>query len=263
MIDEDDVALAWNRNAPHWITQVRQGRDTLREKLNNPAFFDQFLPDIAGHDVIDLGCGEGRNTRILAQRGARVTGVDISSRMISAAREMEDSERLGIRYEVSSFSSLEMFADNIFSTAVSTMALMESPHFDRAAKEAYRILRPGGFLYFSVLHPCYWTLGSRWHFNEQGLDVGILVTDYWIEHSYVEVGRFSFVGDEEKAQAFSIPRFPYRLETYINLLCDAGFSITRVLEPRPSIGVSKEAPNLLGPIHRHAPVSIFFAASKG
>jgi SAM-dependent methyltransferase len=262
MIDEATVAFEWNRNAPQWIAQVRQGLDTLRETLNNPAFFDHFLPDLNGMEVIDLGCGEGRNTRLLARRGARMTGIDLASKMIDAAQCAETDEPLGIQYQVCSYTSLNGFPDASFDAAISTMALMESPHFEQAAQEAFRVLRPGGSLYFSVLHPCFWTQGSRWVTDAQGGDKGILVTDYWIDESYMEVGRFTFVLEEPGVVPFSIPRFPYRLETYANGLSQAGFRIMRILEPRPAVADVERHPALLGRIYRHAPVSIFFAALK-
>jgi 2-polyprenyl-3-methyl-5-hydroxy-6-metoxy-1,4-benzoquinol methylase len=76
----DDVARYWNSNADAWAEQVRRGADVAREWLNNPAFLE-LVGDVPGRRVLDAGCGEGYNTRILARRGARMTGVDLSERM--------------------------------------------------------------------------------------------------------------------------------------------------------------------------------------
>ena len=43
------------------------------------------LGDVTGQDVLDAGCGEGYLSRILAARGARVTGVDLSPRLVELA----------------------------------------------------------------------------------------------------------------------------------------------------------------------------------
>src|SRR5215475_1452036 len=43
------------------------------------------LGDVAGQDLLDAGCGEGYLSRILAARGARVTGVDLSPRLVMLA----------------------------------------------------------------------------------------------------------------------------------------------------------------------------------
>jgi 2-polyprenyl-3-methyl-5-hydroxy-6-metoxy-1,4-benzoquinol methylase len=53
--------------------------------------------DLNGLRVLDLACGYGTASRYLAQRGARVTGLDLSARLLSRAGQMEASQPLGIR----------------------------------------------------------------------------------------------------------------------------------------------------------------------
>jgi SAM-dependent methyltransferase len=96
-LGEDEVAAAWDANAATWVAHVRAGYDLYRDLFTLPAFL-AFLPDLGGLEVIDLGCGEGHNTRVLARRGARMTGVDLSARMIAAARASEAAAPLGIVY---------------------------------------------------------------------------------------------------------------------------------------------------------------------
>src|SRR4029453_2132073 len=55
------------------------------------------LGDVAGQDVLDAGCGEGFLARILAGRGARVTGVDLSPRLIDAARRKDPDGQIAYR----------------------------------------------------------------------------------------------------------------------------------------------------------------------
>lgn len=260
-MDEKTVAREWDENAPQWIAEIRRGDDVLREALNNPAFF-RLLPDVRDLKIIDLGCGEGHNTRLIARMGGRMTGVDISPKMIEAATAAEVAEPLGIRYEVCSFTSLTAFRDECFDMVVSQMAFMGSPHFARAAREAYRVLRTGGRLFFSVLHPCFWTRGSRWMFDPNGRDQGLLVTDYWLAKPYLEVDKFRFSSEGGANRPYCVPRFPLRMETYVNGLCRAGFRITRLIEPRPSKKAVHQHPELLGPVYRHVPISILFAAVK-
>src|SRR5215472_9816185 len=164
-ITEDDVARYWDANAGPWADEVRQGHDVAREWLNNPAFL-AFVGDLRGRDVLDAGCGEGYNTRILARRGARMTGVDLSERMIELAREEESRNPLGIQYTRTSYADLGKFADASFDAVVSFMAMMDGPGFDVAMRESFRVLRPGGMLAFSISHPCFLTKRSRWIRNE-------------------------------------------------------------------------------------------------
>ena len=104
-IRESEVAAQWDRNADVWADQVRNRWDIFREHWNNPAFVE-FAGDLSGKTVLDAGCGEGHNTRIFARRGARMTGVDLSAKMIEFARAEELREPLGIRYERASFTNM-------------------------------------------------------------------------------------------------------------------------------------------------------------
>ena len=60
--------------------------------------FLRFVGDVSGLQVVDFGCGEGTNTRRFARAGARMTGIDLSERLIAHARESEE-ERTA-RYRV-------------------------------------------------------------------------------------------------------------------------------------------------------------------
>jgi len=68
----------------------------------NMSRFLQIVGDVSGLTVLDAGCGEGYLSRILAQRGANVTGIDISSRLIEMARAKESEG--AITYQVADLS---------------------------------------------------------------------------------------------------------------------------------------------------------------
>src|SRR5262245_50978075 len=105
----------WNANADVWTKLARAGYDVYRDHLNTPAFL-AMLPDVTGLAGLDIGCGEGHNTRLLARRGARITAIDIAENFIAHARRTEDAEPLGIDYQVAS--AVEMpFADEAFDFA--------------------------------------------------------------------------------------------------------------------------------------------------
>ena len=257
-IDDATVASMWDKNARAWTDQVRDGKDLYREVFNNPCFLE-FVPDLSGRHVIDLGCGEGRNTRLFAKRGARMTGIDLSPLLVEAARAAEQLEPLGIEYHIGSFSQLVQFPNESFDAAISTMAFMDGPGFHDAAHAVQRVLRPGGALYFSVIHPCFCPCGARWVTDSSGRVEGKLVTNYWLDQPYIDEWRFS--SSTEATKPFTILYFPYRLEDYINGLCEAGFSILRIYEPRPS----EEMVRVHAPLQRerdHVPLFMYVAAAK-
>lgn len=59
-----------------------------RDYLNTPAFFDM-LTDVNGPFGLDIGCIEGHNTRLLAERGARMAAINISQVFIQYAQKLE------------------------------------------------------------------------------------------------------------------------------------------------------------------------------
>src|SRR3954466_13710020 len=145
-MDHQEVGRFWNANAPVWTTLARAGYDVYRDYLNTPAFFE-LLPDVAGLAGLDIGCGEGHNTRLLARRGARMTAVDIAEAFIGHARRAESDEPLGIDYRIASAAALSC-ADGAFDFATGFMSFMDVPETGQVVAEAFRVLRPGGFLQF-------------------------------------------------------------------------------------------------------------------
>jgi len=255
---EQDVAGYWNANAEAWAREVRQGHDVARERLNNPAFL-QLLGDLRGRDVLDAGCGEGYNTRLLARAGARMTGVDISERMIALAEDEERAATLGIRYVCTPYTRLEMFPAGSFDAVVSFMALMDGPAFDQAMGEIFRVLRPGGQLIFSITHPCFIVRGGHWMRDEHGAKVAWVVRNYFTPLPWVE--RWRFTDAPAAAPEFSVPRFDRTLSEYINGVLGAGFRLTRIEEPRPSEEYCQAHPSQRG-WREHAGVFLHVQAAK-
>jgi len=264
MIHEAEVAASWNRNADLWTREVRAGFDLYREFYTFPAFLD-FMPPVAGRKVIDLGCGEGSNTRRFAKLGGQMTGVDLSEGMIRRARGKEEEEPLGIVYETGSYGDLPSFEDGQFDCAVSTMALMDGPDLPAAFRAAHRVLKPGGTLCFSVLHPCFITPVVQWLRDEQGVCSGLRVGRYFEKEPFVDYWHFSrrpnTHGVQDYEAPFEVPRFPRALSDYVNALIEAGFRIDRMDEPRPSEDLAREH-EWLARWRQHAPLVLFVLASK-
>jgi SAM-dependent methyltransferase len=93
--------------------------------------------------ILDLATGTGWTSRVLARRGARVTGVDIASGLLEAARARAAAENLPIDYEIGDAENLP-FEDGAFDAVVSTCGIIFATRPDAAAKELARVCRPGG-----------------------------------------------------------------------------------------------------------------------
>ena len=257
---EEEVARYWDQNADLWADQVRKGWDAYREHFNNPAFL-KFTGDLKGKAVLDAGCGEGYNTRLLARSGAQMVGIDISRRLIQLARQEEQRDPLGIRYEVASFTDLSLFEDASFDVVVSFMALMDGPNFEGASKEIFRVLRPEGELIFSMTHTCFLTKGIEWIRDEEGNCIKLIVSDYFDHRPVVQHWKFPKGPIPEDTKPFAVPRFPKTLSEYINALICTGFVLREIEEPRPSEEACKEHP-WLQRWRDHAAIFLYVRAVK-
>ena len=91
--EREDTRALWNRVADDWRIQVGDDGDGNRMLNSDPVLWE-FAGDVSGLAVLDAGCGTGYLSRKLHDRGARVTGMDFSERMIEIARADHPEHRL-------------------------------------------------------------------------------------------------------------------------------------------------------------------------
>jgi SAM-dependent methyltransferase len=244
-VDHTEVRRYWNGNAEVWTRLSRAGYDIYRDYLNTPAFF-AMLPAVDGLEGLDIGCGEGHNSRLLAKQGARVTAIDISEAFVRQGQALEDQEPLGLRYVAASAVELP-FAGATFDFATGFMSFMDVPETGRVLAEAYRVLKPGGFLQFSITHPCFDTPHRRNLRDERGLTYAIEVGEYF-RNLQGEVMEWLFGAAppevREGLSKFRVPRFTRTLSQWLNLLMAQRFLLERVEEPRPSDEVVAACPDI-------------------
>jgi ubiquinone/menaquinone biosynthesis C-methylase UbiE len=244
-MNHKDAGRFWNESAESWVRLARAGYDIYRDHLNSPAFF-AMLPNVEGLAALDIGCGEGYNTRLLAQRGARVSAIDISEVFIRHAKDTEKETPLGIDYQMASAVDLP-FPDGAFDFATAFMSLMDVPETDRALAESFRVLKPGGFLQFSIAHPCFDTPHRRNLRDAKHHTYAIEVGDYFAG-SDGEIDEWLFKAApsnvKQGMRKFRIPRFRRTLSYWLNLLIETGFRFERVEEPRPTDETVAACPGL-------------------
>lgn len=244
-MDSAEVATYWEANAETWTQHARAGYDVYRDALNTPAFL-AMLPPISGLTGLDVGCGEGSNTRRLAQLGAFMHAVDVAPTFIRHAREAEEADPLGIEFQVGDGTALP-FADGSFDFITAFMSLMDIPDQEQALREAHRVLRPGGFLQFSILHPCFVPPHRKVIRDESGMVQAIQLAGYFDSiDGEIDTWWFSTVPgkDREHVPPFRVPRFHRTLSAWVEMLCRSGLVIQKLGEPSASVELARTVPEV-------------------
>ena len=109
------------------------------------------LGDIDGRRVLDAGCGEGYLARALAARGARVTGIDLSARLVGLARARDPGG--SIDYQVADLSRPRPAAAGLFDAAACYLVLSDVRDYRGFAATRAASLAPGGRLVLALNNP--------------------------------------------------------------------------------------------------------------
>jgi len=200
----------WDRVANDWDKQVGNHGDRNRLLSSDPVLWD-FTGDVSGLRVLDAGCGTGYLSRQLAQKGAAVTGVDFSKRMIEIAR----GHAPGIEFHIDSCSELRSLGDEQFDLLIANYVLMDLPDLPGTIRAFHRVLKPGGRAVLVFSHPCF--PAGRATPSRKGLA-------YRWDEPYFEAGKRI---DPPWGHWFHRP-----LSDYWKSFFDAGFRVTGFEEPR-------------------------------
>lgn len=120
------------------------------------------LGELDGEKAVELGCGGAQFGIAVAERGADVTGVDISAAQLAHARGLADERDQNVEFVESSVTDLPM-ADATYDLAFSAWAFQWVEDLQLCFDEAHRVLKDGGKLVFSVDHPYYKILDHETH----------------------------------------------------------------------------------------------------
>lgn len=114
------------------------------------------LGDVAGLDVLEVGCGAAQGARWVAGQGARVVAADLSAGMLREARELDRDARTPVPLLQADATRLPL-ADGAFDLAFSAYGAVPFVADSAAVMcEVARVLRPGGRWVFSLTHPIRW-----------------------------------------------------------------------------------------------------------
>lgn len=206
----------WEPDAEDWVRWARTpGHDAYW--YYRTSFFDLVPPPRAR--TIEVGCGEGRVARDLAERGHRVVGSDPARTLIRHAR---DADTAG-SYVVADGAAVPC-ASGAFDLVVAYNSLQVVADMPSTVREAARLLRPGGHLCLIVSHPAM-DLG---HFVSTASGVVFAVSPAYFESTRVDDSI------EMDGLIVTCHGWTYTLEDYVNAFESAGLAVEALREPTPT-----------------------------
>ena len=175
--------------------------------------------DVAGRRILDAGCGSGPLFAALRDRGAVVTGFDSSAGMLKLARR-----RLGddADLQLADLGSPLPFPDAAFDDVIASLVLHYLEDWTAPLAELRRVLRPGGRLIASVMHPIH------------GHPVVRPGAAYWATYQWSDENTTS------SGQSYVLTFWHRPLPAMISAFTTAGFRIAAIDEPLPAPDTPRE-----------------------
>lgn len=179
------------------------------------------IPNLTDKKVLDLGCGYGWHCKYAVQCHAKsVLGIDLSEKMIEAAKEKNSDEK--ITYRVCDLDDYE-YPDDTFDCVISNLVLHYIEDLNKIYKNIYRTLKNDGILLFNIEHPIFTGgVNQDWVYNHEKKPL------YWPIDNYFYPGlrQTHFLGQ-------SVIKQHHTLTQILNGLLEAGFSIEVIEEVMP------------------------------
>lgn len=217
--------------------------DREEREIKDDPFLSLFLRaigDVSGLTVLDAGCGEGYLARILTRRGAKVTGMEISPRLVELARAKDPQGT--IAYYVADLSQSLPAYHQHFDLSASFFVLNDVADYRGFLSTLGSVIKPGGRAVFFLNNPYSMVLRGQ-------------VTNYF------DSGKaFPYLGMAEAGVHVSY--YQRTLEEYLDACFEAGFQLQRLVDvPTPEGFFTRTSATLL-PIGYHFPFCMILSLIK-
>lgn len=159
-----NVETAYNAWAQQYDTNINATRDLEHKALQ------QTLADIKFENVLEIGCGTGKNTNWLITKANHVTGVDLSAEMLAKAKEKITNDKA--TFIQADIKQAWAFARSTYNLITFSLMLEHIEELHQIFKESANSIDKGGYIYVGELHPFKQYSGSKARFEtEEGLQV--------------------------------------------------------------------------------------------
>lgn len=236
--DTASVRQSWDFAADSYAEGQASGNDYYRYLFFGPAQVEM-CGKVSGLRLLDVGCGNGYFAREMARRGARVSAIDLSPRMIEHASRIESADPLGISYEVLDAAQIDSrFPAESFDMVTSCISIPDMPDVPAILHGIRAVLRPGGRLVASMTHPCTDTPVRSWEIDPSGMKLSLKIDRYFDE------GPIEFTWKRNWPYVFKTSYWHVPLERWFRWILDAGFIVRGLKEPCPAAEAIDAHPDL-------------------
>jgi ubiquinone/menaquinone biosynthesis C-methylase UbiE len=232
---DERIREQWEKNADAFSGLIDGEGTPHHRKILNPCV-ERLLGDVKGKHLLDAGCGEGYLSRYYAKKGALVTAIDLSQRLIETSEHLTENEGIMIDYRVDNICYIESVPNAEFDIVLSNLVLLNVPCLDDAMKEFHRVLKEDGILVFSIVHPAFnFYGGGSWQMGEKNPQTNRREGLYFKVDRYFEENEYERFWRTRHGDSFPEPIsfFHRTLSTYLNSLTSTGFHLLEFAEPLP------------------------------
>ncbi len=154
-----DTQQAYNLWASQYDNNQNKTRDLEGEALK------QTLSSFYFGNVLEIGCGTGKNTEWLITKAKHVTAVDLSEEMLARAKVKVNSEQ--VEFIQADINQTWMFANQTFDLATCSLVLEHIENLEAVFQKVFAVLKPNGYCYVGELHPFKQYLGTKARFDTE------------------------------------------------------------------------------------------------
>jgi ubiquinone/menaquinone biosynthesis C-methylase UbiE len=241
---------SWSKVADWYDGLIEDSDDSYQKKVVLPNLIRMVAPK-EGMTIVDIGCGQGYFSRVLAGAGARVTGCDISSELIRLAIDHSNENKSAvpgaagitrsvsatslsrnaagrIDFKVASSNKLSFADGSSADAAIMILSLQNIEDLAGTISECARVLKKGGRLIVVINHPAFRVLrDSSWQWDEKS------GRQYRRIDSYMSDSQHKIdmtPGEKDPAKKRTTFSFHRPLQSYFKAFDKSGLAVSRLEE---------------------------------
>ncbi len=173
----------------------------------------KLMGKLKGKKILEIGCGGAQCGIAMAKQGAKVIGIDLSTKQLKFAKELAKKHKVDIKFYKGDIKNLKQIKSNSQDIVFSAWALLYVDDLLKCFKEVKRVLKKNGLFVFSLNHPFWWVLDKD---------------NMKAKRSYFKTGKYTQTFSD-KTKKFVMYR--HTVSDLHNIVVKAGLIVEKIIEP--------------------------------